>query len=220
MVIFQTLRGPIPVWGQWQRGPLLFVVRGITPAKNFLLPLAQRFPSVALVHLPGVHTPFLSENSVEAFAEAFDEVIDQIALPAVALGVSMGGVVSLAMKRPQGLLLLDPTLRTPIPDLEKIFAPPAAKFPEAARWFEDIFGFRHDGWTSKDYRYLLDELRVPAHTLAGSRGYCRAIDVQHPLMGVTTVDAGHVISKDAPDATMDAIERLLSQAGSPTRQIL
>ncbi len=174
---------------------------------------------MALVHLPGIHTPFLSENSVEAFAEAFDEVLDQIGLPAVALGVSMGGVVSLAMKRPQALLLLDPTLRTPIPDLEKIFAPPAARFPEAARWFEDIFGFRHDGWAPKDYRYLLDDLQVPAHTLAASRGYCNAVDVQHPLMRVTTVDSGHVVSKDAPDVTMDAIESLLASA-LPMREIV
>jgi pimeloyl-ACP methyl ester carboxylesterase len=210
MFSVQTSLGPIPLWGRLGEGPLLFVIRGVMSHRAYLEPLAQRLPNVVLVHLPGMHTPFFAENSVEAFAAAYDEVLDTLGRPAAVVGASLGGVAALAMKRASRLLLIDPPLTTPLPDLEPILEGPARRHPQAARWFSDLLGYTPSGWTPKDYTPLLSGLRVPAHLLAASRGYCPPLS--RPLIRTTLVDASHQVTYEAPDVVMGAIDALLAEA--------
>jgi hypothetical protein len=116
-----------------------------------------------VVHLPGYNTPALSEVSVEAFARAFDEVLAGFGRPAVAYGVSVGGLVALAMKSPliRRKIVVDPPMWTHklwplLPGLREQY------WPEHRTFLETIFGMQDKGGVSRRYYRLIDTLSVPA----------------------------------------------------------
>jgi pimeloyl-ACP methyl ester carboxylesterase len=162
MRTFQTSLGPVPLWGNLDRfdaaRPLLLVIRGAFAGLEDWTKFVHGAPgaNVALAHLPGMHSPHLSECSVPAFARAFDEVADQLGLTdPVVLGLSIGGLVGFAMKRAAAVVAIDPPLSTAglwplIPRLRAA----VADQPELADWVESLFGVTGSGVEDRDYSGL------------------------------------------------------------------
>src|SRR5947208_2628564 len=114
----QTPLGVVPVRGRLSsfdaKRPLIFAISGVfaSPGALDLLPDQIAGCDVAIVRLPGMRSTHLSRISVEDFAAAFDEVIrSQFAGRTVLrLGLSIGGVVAIAMREGGAFVAVDPPL--------------------------------------------------------------------------------------------------------------
>jgi pimeloyl-ACP methyl ester carboxylesterase len=154
---FQTTLGAIPVTGlseSFDRSrPAVLAITGVFAAADEMsnLPRYIGANSDAFVcHLPGNHTPPLSDMSIEAFSQAFDETISQLGRPVVVFGISIGGVVGLGMRQPRAVLAVDPPLS--IDRLWPMDAITRADLPGA-------------GVTASTYHHLLDHSTVPVHVV-------------------------------------------------------
>jgi pimeloyl-ACP methyl ester carboxylesterase len=233
-----TTLGPVSLWGSFAAfdaaRPLVLAIRGAFPDPDFMSLLPEHLPEmdVVLSHLPGMHTPLLRVTSVQAFINAFQEVIgqefgDREVIP---YGFSLGGVVALGLRNPQIRLVIamDPPLTT---DLWPIFER-VKQLPEPdASWASQIFGDE----SGKDYRWVLDGLTAPAYAiLAGDAlGAPRPITrlpglvterakvalTSHPNVKLVYLPGvGHNIPVQAPSAVVGLLRLAIRETrqGSPT----
>lgn len=155
----QTSQGPVVFWERPDDSrPTVLVIRGAFPERDDYRNLPLELPEcrVLLTHLPGMHTPFLPESSVETFARAFDE-----ALPgAHVLGVSTGGLVAMAMKTAKSVVAIDPPLQTePLWPLRAFLQNIADNAqPQMRAWVRNVLGVPGP---NIDYRPLVK----PEHTV-------------------------------------------------------
>jgi pimeloyl-ACP methyl ester carboxylesterase len=165
----------VPVWGRIgdDRRALLLVVRGAMPTLQHMLDLTKFLPAVdvALVHLPGMHSPFFDENTPAVFASAFDQTLDHLGYERViVLGISIGGIVALAMRAPsiQRIILVDTPLTTgklwPIHDT---FRETVGDHAQARRWIAQMLGIHIDRVDDLDYRALLAAAPMPLTAMVG-----------------------------------------------------
>lgn len=216
MSTIETPWGPVPVWGRMEgRERLLFVVRGAGADADQLEGLVEAFPDVdvALVHLPGFHSPAFETASLQAFGGAFDAVLAALGHPAVvALGASIGGTTTLAMRSPsiRRRVLLDSPLQTgALKPLQDRVRPSA--------WYRDVMGFTEGGIENRDYRGLLDQLRAPAIVLIGGDAPAdrlpslvseadRAVYfAKRGIRSLTIPGVGHNIPTDATSTMLRAV---------------
>ena len=157
----KTTFGEVPLWGRLEAGkPLLFVIRGAFPHPLHLHELIDRLPdySVALVHVPGMHSPFFADQSVAAFGAAFDELVDAFGGPTVVLGVSIGGVCAMAMRSRHIVhrILLGAPLQTGgLWQLRDRMRERIGLSPEHAVWIESLFGITPTAVFNRDYRHMV-----------------------------------------------------------------
>jgi pimeloyl-ACP methyl ester carboxylesterase len=223
---FQTTFGPVPVWGEIAgEKPLLFVIRGAFDELDAMTRLQEHAPDfdVALVHLPGMHTPYFDECSVHAFARAYDEILADLARPrTILLGLSTGALVAMAMRNAQAIVAVEPPLS------------PAAMWPliprvrsaaradaDVARWVRGIFGVTQTGVEPIDYSPLLAVWAPGVVLLAGEplepprpvgrlpslvSPDARARIAQAPHLRTAVIPGtGHNIPAHAPDAVLWAL---------------
>lgn len=172
---FRTQYGDIWLWGE-RRGlqrdaPVVLAIAGVFAKPDaFWFRLQQKLPeaTVLAAQLPGHFSPQLSEVSVQAYAAAFGEVLqNQVGgRPILVVGDSIGGVVALAIPNP-GLmrLVLDPPLRTAFlwsmqSFCERIYA----QQPDKREFLEKIFAFDGTKFGDVDYTPLI---HTPARVLMG-----------------------------------------------------
>lgn len=224
---FQTSLGPVPLWGEFDRfdaaRPMVFVIRGAFDELDSMTRFQDHAPDVdvALVHLPGMHSPYFADCSVHAFAQAFDEVLAALRRPRVILlGLSTGALVAMAMQGADALIAVEPPLSPPamwplIPRLRTA----AAQDPEVARWVEGLFSMA-------DYGDLLADC-LPGVVLLGGEALepIRPVDrlpslvsaadreriATTPHLRVMTVPGvGHNIPAQAPGALLCALRQVSS----------
>lgn len=213
-----TPLGPIWFLGRDTGRPLLLVVTGAFAAETLFFGMQDHFPAadVLRVHLPGNHSPALSETSVEAFATAIDAALaarwpDR---PLIAVGLSIGGLVALGLRNPmlRRLVCVEPVLLTegvwPL-ELYRTQAPPGGE-----TFVQNIFGVFADRSEPRDHTAVLDGLITPTLALVGDAplGEPRDFDRMptlvsepalqrlgaHPAVTVQMVPgAGHNIPRDA-----------------------
>lgn len=175
MVTVETSLGPVPVAGDFGgSGPLVFAITGAFPARDFLLDVAPAGVGLARVHLPGFHSRFLSELSVEAFGRSFDEVIASIApeRDVTAVGASAGALAALSLKSAQvrAIVLVEPFFSTAPPALVSWLRrdyPDTPANAAAWRWLGAVLGITPTEAPGRDYRGLLDNPR-PVTALCGT----------------------------------------------------
>ena len=234
-VIVPTMRGAITVVGRLQsfcvERPLILVIPGALQAPSSLFGLITGTPQadVALALLPGMFAPMLSETSIEAFAQAFDEVVQTRFAGRVVLrlGFSAGGLAAMAMREGQAFVAVDSPLNTA--RLWPLIAPMRAEMAkgESARlpqWAWAILGISAERIENRDYRPLLSNLNVPGlfviagqpleppRPLPGAPGALTDEDRElvSSTPGISTIVAangGHDILISAPKALRLAITR-------------
>ena len=229
---FETSLGPVPIWGRLEspERTLLFVVRGALPTFDHMFDLALLLADidVALVHLPGMYTPFFAQSTPQVFGRAFDEVLATLGYGrVVVVGVSMGGVAALAMKSPavRRLILVDTPLSTGgLWPLHERFRKQVAANPPAQKWLWELFGIGPSAVENRDYRPLLETMTVPATVFVGGQPLGeprpvdempslvsdedRALSDRHPRVEVLVVkDAGHNVPRTGYALFIDALRR-------------
>ncbi|PZQ60303.1 MAG: hypothetical protein DI570_14390 [Phenylobacterium zucineum] len=213
-----TPLGPVWFLGRDTGRPLLLVVTGAFAAESLFFRMQDHFPDADIlrVHLPGNHSPALSETTVRAFASAIDAALaarwpDR---PVMAVGLSIGGLVALALRSPnlRRLVVIEPLLLTegvwPL-ELYRTQAPPGG-----ATFVQNIFGVFADRTEPRDHTWVLNGLTAPTLALIGDApiGEPRAFDRMptlvteaalqrlrdHPAVEIQMLPgAGHNIPRDA-----------------------
>lgn len=224
----QTSLGPVWLLGRDTGRPILLVITGAFAAADLFWRMQDHFPDadVLRVHLPGNHCPELAETSIRAFAAAVDEAL---ALrwpnrPAMAVGLSVGGLVALGLRNPlvRRLVVVEPVLLTEGVWPLELFRTQA---PAGAQTFvRNMFGIGLDATEAVDHAWVLDGLMVPALVLIGDdplgapRSFERMPTLvsaqaiarlsEHPLVEIERIPgAGHNIPRDAGAQLHRAIVR-------------
>lgn len=236
----QTTHGNVPLWGDFAifdaSRPLILSIGGAFAAPDYLHALPRHLPGcdVVFARLPGMHAPFLSENSVETFAESLDQAALQ-AFPGrrfLRLGSSIGGLTAMAMRTGSAFVALDPPLRTKAlwPMRDRLRAVLQTCDPRMADWIWSVFGISNLEIEERDYRPLLDALNVPGLILAAGEtleperpvdhlpGLICAADrimlVRRPqVKTIFVAGSGHNIPRDAPAIMLEAIQEGLCLSG-------
>lgn len=178
--VFRT--GTSEVWAWGEAGalvsdkPLVLVIGGaFAIPRPRLFELQDWLPEAAVLaaHLPGNHSPNVAVHTVAAYAKLFDDVVRQVARPAVVVGDSVGGLVALSMRERliEAFALLEPPLVTGklwplIPTFQGwLKARPREAYLRL--FLRGVFGVRERSVESLDYGHLVDGLDRPAWALMG-----------------------------------------------------
>ena len=232
---FETSFGIIPVRGKAEAfGRARLTVLAITGAKADPEDMI-RLPVILDPHgydglvaaLPGNRTPELSITSIEAWGEAFDEVVTRLNRPVVVIGVSVGGLVALAMRRPKAMLVIDPPMATgklwPMVPALKLAEEPDRVF------IENVLGYYPDRIEDRRYLHLLHGLAAPVTAIFGEeplmprrpvQRYPSLVDVPeraamaaHPLIETFVAPgAGHNVPRQASGFVFERLLALCKDA--------
>jgi hypothetical protein len=227
----KTTFGEVPLWGRLEAGkPLLFVIRGAFPQRDHLRELVELLPdySVGLVHVPGMHSPFFADQSVAAFGQAFDEIVDAFGGPTVVLGVSIGGVCAMAMRSrhiAHRVLLGAPLQTGGLWQLTERLRDRIGLSPEHAAWIESLFGVTPTEVVNRDYRALVrpsDIVILCSDPLGEPRDYDRPPSVvpdedraAYRAAGARVIvapDSGHDLVRDAYGLVLATVEEAMRSA--------
>jgi len=225
-ITVSTRLGDVPLWGRFETfdaaRPLVLVLRGAFAHVDYLdrLPDALEGCDVVLAHLPGMHSPRLVTSSVGAFARAFDECVRArfAGRQVLRVGISVGGLVVLAMREGAALVATDPPLTTAsLGPLAARLRRAVAEDPTMADWVWNVFGIGPFGTEARDYSEVLRAVNVRGIVLMGDP----FADVRLPglmapadqamiaavpgLEAVALKGVGHNIPRDAPEALLRAI---------------
>jgi hypothetical protein len=211
--------------------PLILGICGAFSDPETLSRLPELIPDcdVIVAHLPGMHSPHLDGISVEDFAAAFDEALrtrfpDRTVLR---FGVSLGGVVTLAMREGQAFVAVDPPLSMSAlwPAHSRLRqALKTTADPRLADWVANLFGLQSDGLTEVDYRPLLESCEAPGIVLIAGQPLeperplaeppgalsreDRELIAAHPRIRSSVVlGVGHDLLNHAPLAVLGAIRQ-------------
>ncbi len=235
--LFGTEWGTIPIWGDLANfSPerrLLVVIRGAFPHRDHMVDFPRSLPhlDVALVHLPGMHSPFLQATSIRHFARAFEAAFSQ-AFPGRQLnllGVSAGGLAAMAIRglKVRSIIALDTPLTTlGLWVMHEGLLASAGEDAALQDWIWQIFGTSRAQIEERDYRAILADLETPTRVLFGEEPLGqprpiarmpslvseedRAVYLEHPKIGTTIVgDAGHNLPRDGAGALYSIIYRWL-----------
>jgi len=222
-VTVETAFGPIEwtarpdVFGA--SGPVLLVIRGAFADPDSLSHLPECVDiDCVLANLPGHSSPPVVANTVGVFAAAFREAIQKAFLdrPTIVLGLSIGGLVAMALRLPQirRLVLVDPPLSTDLPAMTWRIR---TQLPNHADFCWQVFGVSDTAQEPRSYAGLLDALKTPSDVLLGgvhedsdTIPCLNAADAYkgHPFVHRHIIPwAGHNIPAQAPDEFMHVVER-------------
>lgn len=226
----RTNLGDVPLWGRFSTfdpaRPLILVVRGAFAHRDYLDALPDAAPAydVVLGHLPGMHSPALVATSIGVFARAYDEAmrLSFAGRAFLRVGISIGGLVVLGMRRGSALVAVEPPVTmAALSPLVPLLRAELGRDPGMAEWIWNIFGVAADRVEPRDYRSMLEGVRVPGIVLIGSDGTPgmmpsligtddRASLSAHPTLEAVVLEGfGHNIPKHRPDALLRAISGAL-----------
>lgn len=174
---FQTAEGEIWLWGDEEalqsEKPILLVITGAFASAEspfFNLQPSVEEASVLVGHVPGNLSPTLRHDSISAYAAAYAEVLSGLGRPVIVLGESAGALIALAIRAPnlKGLVLIEPPLVTAnLWPLLQIFRP-LLEDPKHRAFIGNVFGYGETTVDGRDYRHLVEALKVPTYVFMGS----------------------------------------------------
>lgn len=176
MRVIETSLGTVQFTGEFDRPerPLALVIRGAFAREDQYAGLALDLPDVdmAFAHLPGWRSPCLSQTSFEAFGVAFDEAAEQVfgERPFAKIGISMGGLVAMAMRRGGPIVALDTPLSTaPMWPIHAGARLAVDRNASLAPWVWALLGVDERGVENRDYRsFVTGALGAPiTYLIAG-----------------------------------------------------
>lgn len=225
--------GPVWLWGRDTGRPILLVISGAFAQENSFHRIQDFFPEadVLRTHLPGNHCPELSDTSIQAYATALDEAVVSRwpHRPLLALGVSTGGLVALALRKAalRQIVAIEPPILTEGVWVFERFREQAPAWARDFIW--NVFGIGPSDTAPRDHTWVLEGLRTPTLTLIGDdpllprreldrmpsliTAEARACLLAHPLITIEAMrGAGHNISRDAGPQLHGALVRAWNAA--------
>jgi pimeloyl-ACP methyl ester carboxylesterase len=165
----ETSLGVVSVTGNFDQPLKVLAITGMLAMANDMerLPVAvaPRYSGV-VARLPGHGGAAISETSIPAFARVMDEVVTFLG-PTVVVGLSIGGLVSLAMRAPmiRRVVAVEPPLETA--KLWQIRESMTATFAEHSDFYREIMGFDGVTFSGRCYLDLLINLHRPTDFVVG-----------------------------------------------------
>jgi len=226
-VDFHTSLGVIPITGAHDHRPKVLAINGLGAAPDEMsrlgLLVAPHYDGL-VGFLPGDRNPALSETSISAIAQAFDEVVDQLG-PTVVVGLSVGALVALAMRASAivRVVAVEPPLVTG--KLWPLATELRAGLGSHHRaMVENVMGMTAQAFEGRDYTHLLDGLHRPTDVVVGDDPLLperptprmpslvdeaeRARLARHPLVTIHLApNAGHNIPAQAPQILLPLIRK-------------
>ena len=237
---FESRLGDIWLWGeadafQDSRPIVLAITGAFNTQRSQIFDLQALLPEAAVLigHLPGNHCPNLISHSVGAYAAAYSEVVRGLARPVVAVGSSIGALVTLAIRAPNlaGIVALEPPIRTGhlwplVSDFRRrLRENPQDEQLKAFIW--TVFGISADAHEDRNYANMLAQLTTPTFVVFGSEPLFpqrpidgrlpslvdepeRALLRGHPSVRTVLVQgAGHNLAAVALDTVVDLAKHFL-----------
>ena len=235
-----TSQGPIHVRGLPEafdgKRPLVFAITGAFAQRDgamfHLTPYISAFADVMFGNLPGNHCPTVAAAEVGVYAAAYAEAVGQLAgeRPVLAVGLSIGGLVTLAMDAPRvrrNVVVEPPLVMSKVWPMRDFLQGRLASEPQDAdlgAYIGNIFGVlpggrveerRYDGLLarlSRPTRVLVgDDLLMPPRAL--TRGMPSLVDgpersllAAHPCVTLTEISgAGHNVPQQNARAFVDVL---------------
>lgn len=176
----QTSAGPLSLVGRLHTGgkrPVLLAMRGAFPTNDLLHDLVDRFSgaNVIIATIPGMADTLWAESTPASLARGLDEALRQLPpdCPVVAYGSSAGNLVTLGLQSPSicHFVADEPFFQTK--DLwpfiansrERMNIDNVRKYVRPFLW--NYFGIGPDTVENRDYRYLIDGIKVPTDVIVG-----------------------------------------------------
>lgn len=193
-----------------------------------LAPVLEPQAEVVTGHLPGNHCPTLIGAAVGVYASAYAHVIATAfaGRPVLAVGASIGGLVTLGLRAPQirrALVVEPPLVMSKVwPMWPTLRQQLAGGDPDVGRFVTNVFGVTDAAVEERRYDYLLRDLRVPTHVLVGDEplfpqrpfeklpslvdGPERDLMAAHPRIRLTVAPgAGHNVLQQSQPAFLAAL---------------
>ncbi|CAN7555103.1 alpha/beta hydrolase [Phenylobacterium sp. LjRoot225] len=179
----QTRLGVVPLWSRPEvfasAKPLVLAITGAFAGPDDL----SRLPEVmspmaeaAVLHIPGIGAPLLSDPSIEGFSSAVGELIDQLFADrrVVVLGVSIGAVAALGVRARsvRRIVAVEPLLATaalwPMADSLRAHLAGLPADSPIHPLFAQLFGVSREAIAPRLYHQVLDGLAVPVDVVLAS----------------------------------------------------
>lgn len=182
----------MPVWGEFGSDrPLILAIRGAYPVADHLADLSVPGHDLALLHLPGFHSPMLKDCSMAGFIAAFDEVIRArfAGRDITALGVSTGALAALGLTSPEvrRVLAVEPFFATAklwaLVELFQIILRDHPNDRAFHRWLHQVLGIGPTGVEDRSYDWVLARNDRPAAMLVGSE----PLNPRRPVRGLPSL---------------------------------
>jgi hypothetical protein len=169
-----TSLGRVPVWGAFESSrPLVLGIRGAFGAFGQLADLDPPGSDLALLHLPGMHSPPLAATSIGAF----DQVIRTrfAGRDITVVGLSVGAIVALGRKAPEvkAVLAVEPFFSTAglwplIEYVQRDLRQDVGGDPEVAfSWARNLLGIGQSEVEDRDFSPVLTRTDRPSLAIFG-----------------------------------------------------
>ena len=166
----QTSLGPVPLRGVFDQPLTVLAITGMLAAADDMarLPIVVAPTGGVVARLPGHGGPTLAQTSIDAFARAFDEVVQCIG-PSVVVGLSVSALVAISMRAPnlRRVVAVEPPLETA--KCWQLGEPMMATFSEHSEFYRSIMGFDGETFPGRCYLDLLDALDRPTDFVVGDK---------------------------------------------------
>jgi pimeloyl-ACP methyl ester carboxylesterase len=208
------------------RGPLFQLARALAPEAD-----------IVSGHLPGNHCPPLISASVGIYAAAYSHALNE-AFPhrrLIACGLSIGGLVALALRVPavrRALIVEPPLVMSKLWPLWPTLRERLAREPgnaDLAAFVRNVFGVDATSIEERRYEHLLQGISVPTQVQVGDRPLFpkqpftalpslvdepeRALMAAHPSIELTVVPGcGHNVPQENAPAFINALRELVAAA--------
>lgn len=192
---FPTALGVIPLWHRADalrsQKPVMLSVTGafaVPDTMSKMQAVVGEGCECFLMHLPGNHTPPITEMTVAGFGRALSELISRefAERPVVLQGISIGALTALAVRAApvRRIVAVEPPLITGKlwPMLDALAEMVATNRQDAslAAFVDGVFGVSADGKTrSLSYLDLFDDLDVPVDLVIGDQPLMPQRQVPH-----------------------------------------
>jgi pimeloyl-ACP methyl ester carboxylesterase len=229
----QTSLGPVWFFGQSTGRPILLIITGAYAGETLLDHTHTAFPGhdVLRAHLPGNHCPQLVATSIGAYAAAYTEALEAVALgrPVAVVGLSTGALVAMALRNRcvRALVAVEPPLLTE--HLWPLDERLQRSTPEDAEFVWAVFGIGRGPIVGRNYASVLESLSVPTTVLIGDipllprrpletipslvDDQARALLGRNPHVRIVVVpNAGHNIPRQGTLVMLKAMQDACAQA--------
>jgi hypothetical protein len=179
--LIKTAAGEFPVNGRRYidddpSRPTLVIVTGAFPPKGHMHEMVSDFSGVSVITtaVPGMYGSAFEDLGLDSLHRSFDRLLETLVPtgPIVTFGLSTGCLLTLGATSPRIVrqLLFEPFFTTanlwPFLRAEQVKAMMA--HPGIQMWLWELFGIRERRFVEeRDYRFLMDRIKVPTEVMAG-----------------------------------------------------
>lgn len=225
--VFETPLGQIVFSGEFANGrPYLVIIRGAYANEDQFSQMHRFIKDVNIIYgdIPGNMSPFLINNTVSDFSNAYTVAIECLNFPVVVCGNSLGGLIALGIRAEnvQSIVAIEPPLQ-PLKS-KALRSAIADKYHRSTDTVEkeflyNVFGASPEGFHARDYRSIFADLQIRTKVIIGSDAtFVPSVVLEedantmgnHPFINIERVPGvGHAVHRGGSDRIVAAVSAAL-----------